>query len=43
MFQKCEEKMEKELDVLKLMKLGRQVKLLAQVMLSQRQKMLLKF
>ena len=35
--------MDKELDVLKLMKLGRQVKLLAQVMLSQRQKMLLKF
>jgi hypothetical protein len=35
--------MDKELDVLKLMKLGRQVKLLAQVMLNQRQKLLMKF
>ena len=35
--------MDKELDVLKLMKLGRHVKLLAQVMLNQRQKMLMKF
>ena len=43
MFKKCEDKMDKELDVLKLMKLGRHVKLLAQVMLNQIQKMLMKF
>jgi hypothetical protein len=36
MYSKCEEKIESELDVLKLLKLGRQVKLLSQVMLNQR-------
>jgi hypothetical protein len=36
MYSKCEEKIDNELDVLKLLKLGRQVKLLSQVMLNQR-------
>ena len=36
MYTKCEEKIDSELDVLKLLKLGRQVKLLSQVMLNQR-------
>jgi hypothetical protein len=36
MYTKCEEKIDNELDVLKLLKLGRQVKLLSQVMLNQR-------
>jgi hypothetical protein len=36
LYSKCEEKIDNELDVLKLLKLGRQVKLLSQVMLNQR-------
>ena len=43
MFQRCEEKMEKELDIVNLLKQGRTTKLLTQTMLNQRQKLLLRF
>lgn len=42
-FKKCEERLNMELDIVSLVKQARQTKLLTQVMLSQRQNMLLRF
>jgi len=42
-FEKAENKLQKELDVINLLKSMRNMKLVAQVLLSQRQRMLLRF
>ena len=36
LFEKCEEKMDKELDVVHILKIGRQFKILSQILLDQR-------
>ena len=42
-FEKCEEKLNKELDILHLMRQSRTTKMLTQILLDQKQKLLLKF
>jgi hypothetical protein len=36
LFEKCEEKLDKELDVVHILKIGRQFKILSQILLDQR-------
>jgi hypothetical protein len=43
LFEKCEEKLDKELDVVHILKIGRQFKILSQILLDQRQKVMARF
>jgi hypothetical protein len=43
LFEKCEEKLDRELDVIHILKIGRQFKILSQILLDQRQKVMTRF
>ena len=43
LFENCEEKLDKELDVVHILKIGRQFKILSQILLDQRQKVMTRF